>query len=206
MNDTQLIIRPETKQDRNTTETLTRDAFWDVYHPGCSEHLILHRLRSASGMIPELNLVAEREGRIIGHGMATRAKIVSPGRRDEDRILCLGPLSVAPDCRKQGVGGVLIRAIVSRAKALGFLAVVLVGHPEYYGRFGFQCTRPWQIGLPGIGMIDELMLLELQPGSMSSVEGEFHTDPAFEVGSEEVEEFDRRFPFREKHITDTQLP
>lgn len=199
-----LQIRPENDQDFHLVEDLTRNAFWDVYQPGCTEHLILHRLRQSPGFIPALDLVAEGEGAIAGHGIATRATVTDAQGTSHD-VLCLGPLSVDPSRQGQGIGGSLIRALTDKARALGYRAIVLIGHPSYYGRFGFRCTEEWGITMPDGSCFPEMMLVELYPGALDGIRGTFHPDAAFDVSQEEADVFDLRFPHRDKHITDTQL-
>lgn len=198
------IIRPERETEHRTVETLIRDAFWDVYHPGCTEHLILHRLRKSPEFLPQLSLVALDGDQMIGHIAASRAKVIDTGGQVHE-VLCLAPLSVHPDRQKQGLGGQLIRAVELKARELGFNALVLFGHPAYYSRFGFRPTREWGITLPGGDTMDEMMLLELFPGALKGIHGEFHAAPCFDVTQEEADDFDRQFPCREKHVTDTQL-
>ena len=197
-------IRPENDQDFPTVETLTRNAFWDVYQPGCTEHLILHRLRQSPGIIPALDLVAEHEGVIVGHGIASRAAVKDSQGTSHD-VLCLGPLSVEPSHQGQGIGGSLIRALTDKARELGYRAVILIGHPSYYERFGFRCTEAWGITMPDGTCFPEMMLVELYPGALDGIRGSFHPDGSFDVAPEEADVFDLRFPHREKHVTDTQL-
>ncbi len=199
-----LIIRPERETERRIVETLTRDAFWDVYHPGCMEHLVIHQLRESPEFIPGLNLVALDGERIIGHIAASLAQVVdSDGGVRE--LLCIAPLCVHPDYQKQGVGGQLIEAAKSKAREMSFKAFVLFGFPAYYNRFGFRPTREWGITLPGGDTLDEMMLLELYPDALKEVRGEFHASRCFDITQKEADEFDRQFPYREKHVTDTQL-
>ncbi len=62
-----LIIRREEEKDHRAVEELTREAFWNVYHPGATEHLIVHQLRNKKHVIKDLNLVAEADGQLMGH-------------------------------------------------------------------------------------------------------------------------------------------
>jgi putative acetyltransferase len=88
--------------------------------------------------VPELSLVAEEDGAIVGHVMFSYVSLDD----DERGILCLAPLSVTPERQKDGIGGGLIKEGAARADALGEPLVVLVGHPAYYPRFGFEPARP----------------------------------------------------------------
>lgn len=77
------VIRPETPADYREVENLTREAFWNVYHPGCMEHYVLHVLRDDSAFVPELDLVMEKDGKIIGHVMYMRSEI----HADDGRVI-----------------------------------------------------------------------------------------------------------------------
>ena len=96
----------EAPADHRATESLTREAFWNVYRPGCVEHYILHTCRNRDDFVPELDLVMELDGRIIGHIMYVRAAIdADDGRRIP--IMTFGPVSIAPDCRRGATAGPL---------------------------------------------------------------------------------------------------
>ncbi|MBS6640868.1 MAG: N-acetyltransferase [Clostridiaceae bacterium] len=139
-----VLIRLEQPGDQCAVEALTRDAFWDVYKPGCDEHLVAHRLRTHPDFIPELDFVALSGDKIVGNIMYSRAAIVQP---DSTRfpIVIFGPLSVHPDYQRQGVGAALVRHSLEQAKALGFAGVALTGSPDYYPRFGFRPGRGFGI-------------------------------------------------------------
>ena len=99
----QLTIRRETPADYRAVEALTRDAFWGWgENPMCDgEHLIVHRLRESTDIVPELDFVAEANGMLVGHIIYAKAQILSPdGQKTE--VLTFGPLSVLPRCQKQG--------------------------------------------------------------------------------------------------------
>ena len=104
------IIRPETPDDYREAENLTREAFWNVYRPGCTEHYILHVLRDDPAFVPELDYVAAQGGQVVGSILYTRAKIL--GDNGEERpVLCFGPISVLPRKQGQGVGLALIQRL-----------------------------------------------------------------------------------------------
>ena len=110
-------IRLETEKDYFENENLTREAFWDVYRPGCSEHLVLHNLRSSSAFIKELDLVAEENGKLIGN--IAYAKMYRDGTMCNN-IICFGPVSVLPEMQKKGIGNKLINESLKMAKEMGF--------------------------------------------------------------------------------------
>lgn len=155
-----VLIRPEQPGDYRTVEELTRDAFWDVYKPGCDEHLVAHRLRSHPDFIPELDFVALDGERIVGNIMYSRAAIVQPdGTRFP--IVIFGPLSVHPDYQRRGVGSALVRHSLEQAREMGFAGVALTGSPDYYPRFGFRPGRDFGITDAEGNSSDYLMALPL---------------------------------------------
>lgn len=98
-----LIIRPETEDDYRNTETLTREAFWNVYRPGCMEHYVLHCYRNDPAFVPELDLVMVLDGKMIGQVIYVRSEIVcDDGRRVP--IMTFGPIGIAPAYKRQGYG------------------------------------------------------------------------------------------------------
>lgn len=129
---------------------------------------------------------------------------LSHGERTE--ALIFGPLSVRPDQQGRGVGSLLVRHSLKRAAGLGYKGVFIFGNPGYYGRFGFQNAERFGVTTREGENFDAFMGLELFPGGLKGVAGKFYEDPVFTVSEEDVAAFDRGFPFKEKHVTDTQLP
>lgn len=124
-------IRVESPADFLAVEQIHREAFGGEYEP-----TVARKLREDPDYIPELSLVAEHEGRILGHIVLSRMRFDDPAR--PCTLLGLGPVGVVPSMQKQGVGSALIREAIERARAMGFSGIVLLGHPSYYPRFGFQ--------------------------------------------------------------------
>ena len=127
------VIRNENINDYRIVEELTRDAFWNIHHPGCDEHFVLHNLRKSKDFIPELTFVAEKEGIIVGHIAYSRAVILDKqGLKTE--IISFGPISVLPSCQKQGIGRALIIHTTNLARSMNYPAVCIYGDPRYYSR------------------------------------------------------------------------
>ena len=111
-------IRLEKEKDHREVENLTREAFWNVYRPGCVEHYILHTFRKDPAFVPELNFVMEKGGRIIGHVMYARSEICADdGRRIP--IMTFGPISIAPEYKRQGYGSRVVRPYMQAPRQLG---------------------------------------------------------------------------------------
>jgi len=198
-----VIIRNENVNDYRTVEELTREAFWNVHVPGCSEHFVLHNLRNSPDFIPELDFVAEKEGRIVGHIAYTRA-IIQSSRGAGKEVISFGPVSVLPEFQKQGTGSRLIIHSLHTARAMGCPAVLIYGDPRYYHRFGFRCAEKYEITTSDGKFAVALLALELQPGALKNVTGRFIESAAFEVDEQKFAEYDRTFPYREKAETDSQ--
>ena len=197
-------IRLETETDHAFVDNLTREAFWDVYHPGADEHLVLHKIRTSPCFIPELDFVAEQNGEIVGHVICTKAKVID-NTGMEHEVLCLGPISVSPSLQKQGIGSLLIKHTQATARNFGYKAIVLFGNPAYYHRYGIKNAAQYHITTREGENFDPFMIFELHEGSLSRISGKFYEDPVFNVTPEEVEEFEKGFPYKEKHVTDSQL-
>ncbi len=191
----QWIIRQETSADFRAVEELTREAFWGCMdNPTCDgEPLIVHRLRQSSDFVSELDLVAEMDGKIVAHILYAKGKILSSDGR-ETEVLGFGPLSVFPSWQKHGIGGDLLRHSLQKAADLGFRAVLIYGHPDYYPRFGFQPAGHFGITTPDGSSFDALMAFELFPGALDGISGSFYESAAYEITPEEAAEFDRSFP------------
>ena len=196
-------IRLEREDERQAVEELTRDAFWDLYAPGASEHCIVHALRQSKAFIPELNSVAVKDGRVVGHIMYTRS-IVRDALGTAHDVTSFGPLSVLPALQGRGIGSALIRHTQKLAADMGFRATVIYGHPDYYGRFDFVCGKRHGICAGDGRFLKALLVREHYAGALRDISGAFYEDSAFSVAPADLEAFDARFPFREKTVTESQ--
>lgn len=199
-----ILIRLEQENDFSKVEHLTREAFWDLYRPGCCEHLIVHKIRKVPAFVKELSYVACDNDKIVGSIIYSKAKIVNEDSLDHE-VLCMGPLSVLPQYQKRGIGSKLLEETLQKARELGYKAVIIFGNPNYYGRFGFKNAKEYEIQTPSGENFDAFMVLELQEGSLSGISGKFYADKVFEIADDELEEFEKGFPYKKKHVTDTQL-
>ena len=158
-------IRREQEQDHRAVETLTRDAFWDLYKPGCDEHLVLHKMRHVPAFVPELDFVATIDDVVVGNIVYSKAKVVD-GQGKEHEVLCMGPLGVLPAYQKQGIGSALIAHSTHIAKEMGYKGVIIFGDPKYYHRFGYKDASVYHISTSDGHNFDAFMALELSSNSL----------------------------------------
>ena len=163
-----MIIRKETERDYKLTEDLVEEAFKDAEYASHDEHLLVQRLRKGRAFIPELSLVAEIENKIAGHILFTRMLIFGSG---EFGSLALGPLSVLPEYQRRGIGGKLIREGLKKAEDMGFESIIVVGHKDYYPRFGFGRASKWGIKCRFEVPDEAFMAMELKKDSLKGKSG-----------------------------------
>jgi predicted N-acetyltransferase YhbS len=203
MADIDLIIRNEKKEDYRTVEQLVREAFWNLYVPGCNEHYILHNLRKSKDFIPELDFVAEEEGQIVGQIAYSRG-IIKCKQSKENEVITFGPVSVLPAFQKRGIGSALIIHTINLARVMAYPAICIYGDPRYYSRFGFRCAEKYEIKTAEDKFAVSLQVLELKQGVLNNVSGRFIESAAFAVDETEFARYDATFPFKEKEETDSQ--
>ena len=193
----QITIRQETSNDYREVEELTREAFWDLFKPGCDEHLMVHQLRKGAGYIPELCLVACDKGKIIGHIMYTRSHVVDE-KEQRHEVISFGPVSVLPSYQGKGIGSALIERTKEMAKEMGCKGIFIYGSPEYYSRFGFVNAERFRITTPDGANFDAFMGCELYENALNGITGKMYNDSGFEINAEILEAFEKTFPFKEK--------
>lgn len=207
MENENIIIRRETPADYRAAEALTREAFWNVYRPGCAEHYVLHCYRSLPDFVPELDLIMERGGELIGQIMYVRSHIDCDDGRTLP-IMTFGPISIAPAYKRQGYGKRLLDASMQQAKALGAGALAITGNIDFYGRSGFVPARTLNIRYADDPQADYFLIKELVPGFLHGVTGTYRDPEGYFVCEKDpaaFEAFDASFPKRQKLRTPGQL-
>ena len=169
MNQT-VTIRKENPLDHSFVIELTEKAFETLEISDHNEGKLVDKLRKAPTFVEELSMVAELNGQVVGHILFTPIAIDNGSQQFQS--LVLAPVSVLPEYQKMGIGGQLIRAGHQKAKELGFQSAILLGHPEYYPRFGYKPASTWgiktHIPLPSD---DVFMAVEITEGGLKGVSG-----------------------------------
>jgi putative acetyltransferase len=167
-----LIIRPEKPGDFLSIYNINNLAF-----AGEVEAQLVNKLRKTEGFIPKLSLVAIKDNETVGHILFSIIHI----QTDSDTIpaLALAPMSVLPKYQKQGIGSQLVREGLKRCKELGYKIVILVGHPNYYPRFGFILAKEKGLKLPFDAPSEAFMVYEIVPQALKGIAGVVVYPPEF---------------------------
>ena len=163
-------IRLEQPKDYREVENLTREAFWNVYRPGCTEHFVLNQYRTNPDFIPELDFVMEEDNRIVGHVMFSKASLTpepSPmGEGSDDPSQqemhttplpregqgggafpswTFGPISIHPDYKRKGYGLKLLQYALEKAREMGVGFICMEGNIDFYKHAGFCLASKFNI-------------------------------------------------------------
>ena len=155
-----ITVRPETPDDVRAIDVVHISAFG-----GEAEAQLVSALRASSSYNRELSLVAELGGRIVGHILLTRVPLRKGGQ--EKHVLALGPMSVVPSQSHRGIGSELIQASIRLAREKGYGSIVVLGHPEYYSRFGFVQAKDRHVTCNLPAPAEALTVLEVEPGNLA---------------------------------------
>lgn len=168
-----MIVRQETPADQDAIRAIHTAAFISDDNPEpVLEARIADELRAAGDAIPELSLVAERDGEPVGHVVVSRATL---GGRPS---LGLGPIGVLPHAQHAGIGSALMYAVLAAADALHAPEVVLLGNPRYYSRFGFEPAVPRGV-IPPVEAWAQYFQVRTLAAWDDSRAGDFRYAPAF---------------------------
>lgn len=196
-------IRHEKPKDYNTVEQVTREAFWNLYCLGCNEHFIVHCLREHPDFIPALSFVIEVDGEIAGSIFYSHSKVVDEDGA-EHKTITFGPVSISPRLHRKGLGRTLITYSMEEAKRQGYSAIIIGGYPYHYVTYGFEGAKKFGISMPDGNYYTGIMALPLFHGALDKVKGQVYFSEALEPDERDLAEFDKRFPHKEKTITESQ--
>ena len=163
-------IRIEQPKDYREVENLTREAFWNVYRPGCTEHYVLNQYRTNPDFIPELDFVMEEDSKIIGHVMFSKAELVLEDGTQKVSWT-FGPISIHPDYKRKGYGLKLLQYALDKARDLGIGFISMEGNIEFYKHAGFNLASKLNIHYhaePKNAEVPYFLAQELIPGWLKS--------------------------------------
>ena len=196
----------ETENDYFEVENMVRNSFWNIYRPGAFEHYIVHNLRDDESFLENLTYVMESNDEIIGY-IGYSVGFIDYGDERIDAVV-LGPLAIHEDFQNQGLGSKLIYHTLNLAKDDDIPFVFVVGDEDYYRRFGFISASEYDLYLEGTDTGDEcpfFMIRVFDESKLKRRTGIFHNPEVFDVDSQDVDEFDKRFEYRQKKVLEGQL-
>ena len=195
-----LNIRLETEKDYRAVEELVREAFWNVYVPGATEHYYVHQMRSHPDFIPELAFVLEKDGEIVGNIMYTKSYLEDE-KGERKPIVTLGPLSISPAYQRMRLGKILLERSFEKAKEMGYDVNVNFGNPGNYVSRGFiSCKKKNICFVMSQNFPTGLLVRELVPNALDGRLWKYIPSDASHccTDAEAIEAFDATFPKKEK--------
>ena len=194
-----LVIRLEEEKDYRTTENLVREAFWNVYRPGCAEHFVLNKFRSDPAFVRELDFVMEEDGKPIGQVVYVRSQIdCDDGKKLP--ILTFGPICIAPEYKRKGYGKILLDYSMRKAEEWGAGALAITGNIDFYGKSGFEVAKNRGVRYADDESADYFLIKELKKGFLDGISGKYKDEGYFvcEKFPAEFEKYEATFPAKEK--------
>ena len=173
-------LRLEQLSDYRETENVVREAFWNHFSPGCDEHYLLHIMRDSPAFVPELNVVAVVDDKIVGNIVYAKS-IIRADNGNEYEVLSLGPIAVLPEYQSKGIGGRMIEYTRQLAREMGFRAILLCGDPDYYLRQGFVPAETLGIRTGDNMYATALHVCELYEGALAVAKGRYFEDSIYEI-------------------------
>lgn len=196
-------IRNENKNDYKKVEEITREAFYNIYIPGCVEHYLVHIMREHEDFIPELDFVIEVDGNIIGNVMYTKAKLVDENG-NEKKILTFGPFCILPKYQRQGYGKMLLEHSFKKAIEMGFDTIVIFGSPSNYVSRGFKSCKKYNICIANGTFPAAMMVKELKPDVLDGRKWIYYQSPVMEFNEKDAESYDNTLKKLEKKCNPSQ--
>ena len=227
-----MTIRLEQPKDYREVENITREAFWNIYRPGCTEHFVLNQFRTNPDFIPELDLVMEMDGKIIGHVMFSKAQLlpdtdggelispthelrISNSQQQKVPSWTFGPISIHPDYKRKGYGLKLLQYALEKAREMDIGFICMEGNIEFYKHAGFDLASKLNIHYhaePKDAIVPYFLAQELVPGWLQKnniKEATYCPPKGYFVADEHPEAFEAyesTFPKKEKAFQEGQLP
>ena len=198
-----IMIRNEKKADYEVVEKITREAFYNLYVPGCVEHYLVHIMREHEDFLPELDFVLELNGEVIGNVMYTKARLLDEDGNKKE-ILTFGPLCIKPEYQRQGYGKKLIEYSFERAAELGYDVVVIFGSPANYVGRGFKSCKKYDVCIEGGKYPAAMMIKELLPDTHKGHKWCYYDSPVMMISEEEALKYDDTLEKMEKEYRPSQ--
>lgn len=198
-----ITIRNEKKDDYELVEKITREAFYNLYIPGCVEHYLVHIMREHRDFIPELDFVLELNGKVIGNIMYTKARLTDENGREKE-ILTFGPVSILPAYQRKGYGKMMMEHSFREAVKLGYDAIVIFGSPANYVGRGFKSCKKYNICTADGKYPAAMMAKELRPDTLAGHTWRYRDSDVMAVSEEQALSYDNTLEKMEKRHQPSQ--
>lgn len=198
-----VIIRNERETDFRTVEEITRRAFYNLYIPGCVEHYLVHIMRQHPDFIPQLDFVAELDGRVIGNIMYTKATLSGDSGQKKE-ILTFEPVCIQPEYQRKGYGKQLMEYSFEQAGKLSYDTIVIFGNPGNYVSRGFKSCCKYNVSLEDGSYPSAMLVKELVPGVLNGTHWIYRDSPVMQVNQEAALHFDKTFEPLERCVQPSQ--
>jgi predicted N-acetyltransferase YhbS len=196
-------VRNIEPKDYRRLEEIAREAFWNLYFPGCDEHYVIHKMVKHGDYIKELSFLIEIDGNIVGGIFYTRSKILTEDKKLYETVT-FGPVFIDPRYHRKGLGRELITHSIEKARGKGYLAILILGYPYHYETYGFLGGKKYGICMEDGKFYKGLLVLPLSDSSLKDIQGKAIFSEVFETDEKEVELFDKTFIPKEKKVTESQ--
>lgn len=199
----EISLRKEIESDYKRVEEVTREAFWNLYVPGCCEHYLAHVMRAHRDFISDLDYVAWLDHQIVGNIMYTKSKILNE-QEETIETITFGPVSVLPAYQRKGIGSALIQHTIQKAKEKAYPAIIIYGSPNNYCKHGFKSCKDYHLATLEGKYPFSLLVLELEAGAFNNHSWRYQESEVYNLDLGKAEEFDKLFEHKEKGYRYTQ--
>ena len=187
----------------NIVEKITREAFYNLYIPGCVEHYLVHIMRDHKDFVPELDFVLELNGNIIGNIMYTKAKLMDENGRMKE-VLTFGPVSILPAYQRRGYGKMLMEHSFKEAVRFGYDAIVIFGSPVNYVSRGFKSCKKYNVCIENGKYPSPMMVKELIPNVLAGHKWIYQESDIMAVSEEQAQNYDNTLEKLERKYQPSQ--
>lgn len=199
----EIAIRDEKPSDFREVECVVREAFWNLYVPGCNEHYLLHTMRDHPDFLAKLSMVAIHDRRIVGQIAYTKSFLTTEGEPKLDSIT-FGPVSVLPEYQRKGIASQLIKQSMEKAKRLGHTVIAIRGYPHHYCKHGFRNGKDSGISDSDGKYPYGLLVIELVSGALKGKTWKYFESQVYSPNDKAVEEYDKQFDPKKKEFRPSQ--
>ena len=203
-----ITLRNEKESDYEVVEELIREAFWNLYFPGCDVHYTANRLRKHKDFVKEMDFVAINKcenNKIVGNIMYTKTHIIDESSNNKLDTLTFGPICVHPKYQNKGIGTLLINHTKQIAMDMNAVAIIILGYPKIYVKHGFKNCIDFNVSnAQGKYPYGQMIFPLKKEVFKDNIKWKFIDCDGYDVDSAEAEQFDKKFVAKKKEVKPCQ--